>query len=264
MKHAWLLVVALAAPAHADRAAEDWVGTWTGKAKYDGCTVEGADSVTVTVRWRDGGLWLDGAALYDGLGELAVDARDGALSIDLKDVALSMTRGKKAAKLALTTAAQCKLTAKLTRPSSNLAACDDVVALAAVAASCGVTVDDDPADEVAAWRALKGKQAKRAAKLCGARATALRDQLVDASCLAPEHDPSAVPACDETWALSQRLLRCQRLPAELQKSTLQGVAEFRRSLRALHDRDGADELAASKCAETSEILRDVADAYGCL
>jgi hypothetical protein len=265
----WLLVLALVAPAQADRQAEDWLGTWTGKATWTGCTVEGASTISLAITWRDYGIFVDGAGLYEGLGELAPEGRDdGGLALDLKDVSfeLKRTKAKKgaAAKLELHTAAQCTLTANLTRAGSGIAACDDVIALASVAASCGVTVDDDPADEVEAWQALAGKKAKRAAKACGARATALRERLVAGSCLAPEHDPSRVPACLETWALGQKLFQCPRMSAERQRSTLATINDFRESLRALHDRDGADTIAAEKCAETTEILRDVADAYGCL
>ncbi len=266
MTRGWILVLVLVTPAHADRSVEDWVGTWTGKATWSGCTDDRTEAVSVAVTWRDGGLWLDAAPLHDGLGELAIDARDGALAIDLADLAVTMTRAKKngGARLALSTPAQCTLTAKLARATTKIAACDDVVALASAAAACGVTLDDDPADEIDAWRAVTGKKAKRAAKQCKARASEIRTQLVSAACLAPDDDPSAEPACNDTWVLSQRLHNCQRLPADLQRSTLQGVAEFRKSLRDLHDRQGAHEVAASKCAETTEILRDIAEAYGCL
>lgn len=266
----WLVVLALVTPAQADRQAEDWLGTWSGKATWSSCTVEGAAAIALPITWRDGGIWLDAGALYDGFGELAPEGRDGGLALDLKDLSFTLTRtkakkGAARASLSLRTAAQCTLTAKLTRDDgTGIAACDDVVALAQVATGCGFTVEDDPSDEVEAWQALTGKQARRAGKACRARATTLRELLVAHECLAPEHDPSAVPACTETWALSQKLFRCQRLSAERQRSTLDGVAQFRSSLRALHDREDADAIAAAKCTETAEMLRDMADASGCL
>lgn len=260
----WLLVLALVTPAAADRHAEDWVGTWRGKATWTGCSVEGAATVAVPVVWRDAGLWLDASGLYEGLGELGPDARDGELAVDAKDLQVSLKRTKAGASLRLHTAAQCTLTAKLTRDgATGIAACDDVVALAAVASSCGEALEDEPADEIEAWRALEGKKAKRAGKACAARAAALREALIARECLAPEDDPSAEPACGETWALSRQLFACQRLPAASQQSLNQGVADLRRSLRTLHT-DDAHETARAKCAETTEILRDIGTAYGCL
>ncbi len=262
---ATLAMLSIVAPARADRLAEDWIGTWSGAATWTGCTVEGDADLALAITWRDGGIWLDGAALYDGLGELAPEGQGGALALELSDLQLSLRRVKTKAKLVLRTAAACTLTATLTRDGTGITACDDVVALAAVASSCGVTVDDDPADEIAAWRALTGKKPqKKAAKQCTARAAALRELLVAQDCLAPANDPSTIAECTETWVLAQQLARCQRVPAIHQQSTLEGVATFRKSIRALHHRDDAYEIAATKCAETSSILRDVAEAYGCL
>src|SRR5262249_29876004 len=132
----------------------DWVGTWTGPATWKGCTAAGADQLTVAITWHDDALWLDGAAIYEGLGDLAADVHDdGSLGFDDGDLSVTVKHKKKAVVLSLTTAAQCTMTARIARPTTGIDACDGLVALAGAAASCQVTLDDDPAGEVETWRA---------------------------------------------------------------------------------------------------------------
>lgn len=261
-------VATLASDARADRTVEDWVGTWTGRASWKGCTAPGGDQLSVSVTWHDGALWIDGAALYEGLGEVATETRPGGAVVyetDALRIALSVRKkkGKSATTLAMTTAAQCTMTAKVSRRGSGIAACDDLVALASAAAGCSLDLEDDPASEVDAWRDLTGKKRRIAAASCQVRTDALRTTLVAEQCLPPDGDPSDVAECRDTWRLAQRLIQCQRLPAEHKAATLQGIAELKRSLRSLHDRADAAELAATACKETSETLRVSVDALGC-
>ncbi len=260
----------LAPDARADRSVEDWVGTWTGKASWKSCTAAGADELTVTVSWHDGTLWIDGGALYEGLGEVATETRPGGAVVhEVDELTIALRAGKQsrkgkatAATLTLSTAA-CTMTAKVTRAGSGIAACDDLVALASAAAGCGLDGDDDPAAEVAGWRDLTGNRRRKAATACATRAAELRTTLVAEQCLPPDGDPSDVAECRDTWRLAQRLVQCQRLPAEHKAATLQGIAELKRSLRSLHDRADAQDVAAAACRDTSETLRVSVDALGC-
>lgn len=261
---ALLLVVLLApATAAADREAEAWVGTWRGAATWKGCSVEGADELAVTVSWKDGFLWLDGDAIYDGLGALAPESRDGALVVETDDLTVALRAGKRGATLRLRTAAQCTMTAKLARDGSGIAACDGLVALATVATACGVAVDDDPADEVEGWRALRGKARTRAGARCRVRADALRPSVVAGECVPPDGDPGELASCRTVWRQAQRILRCERAPVELKNRTTESMAGLRRSLRGLAGkRDGAD-VAATLCDESAALYRDMADVLHC-
>jgi hypothetical protein len=260
-------LLALTADAGADRPVETWVGTWTGKATWTECSAAGGEELTLAIRWQDGALHLDGAALYDGLGELVPEQREGDVLVhQTEDLTIELKPGKKGkpARIALTTAAQCRMSAKLTRDGTGIAACDELVALADAATGCQVALDDDPADELEAWRALTGKKArKKAGAACAARAGELRERLVAHDCVPPEDDPGDLPACREVWTLANKILRCDRLPAEAKQRTIAGTAELRRSLRSVAGKQGVDEVAAAQCAEVAKLYRENLELLHC-
>ena len=259
------LVLLLAPESRAEREVEGWLGTWTGKATWKGCTVEGDRELEVAVSWHDGTLWIDGAAIYEGLGELAPEGRDGGAlvhEIDGLNVTLAPGKGGQAT-LTLRTAAKCRMTAKLRREGTGLGACDDLLALGRVASACPLEVDDDPSDEIEGWRSLKKKDRKRALASCSRRADALRERLVASDCLPPENDPADLAACREVWRIAQRLLRCGHMPVEFKQSTIESMSSLRRSLRPLAGREGGEELAIAQCEESAEILLVNAEALHC-
>jgi hypothetical protein len=260
-----LAVIGLAPEARADREVESWLGTWTGKATWKGCTVEGAAELAVAVSWRDGSLWIDGAAIYEGLGEVAPEVREGgALVHDADGLTVELRRGKAGkATLSLKTAAKCTMTAKLERDGTGLPACDDLLALGRVAAACPLAVDDDPSDEVEGWRAVKKKARKRTLAQCSRRADALRERLVASDCLPPDDDPVDLPECRVVWRIAAALIRCGHLPVEFKQSTGESMVTLRRSLRSLAGKEGGDELAVAQCQETEAILRVNAEALHC-
>jgi hypothetical protein len=244
-----LVVVAVmltAAPAaRGDRYVESWLGTWTGKATWKGCTVEGADQLTLAITWHDGLLWIDGAGIYETLGEVAPEGRDGGVLVfETDDLTVELRparpgKGKKRGKpatLTFTTAAQCTMTAKLTRDgATGDAACDGLAALTEVAASCDVAVVRDD-------------------RGCKVQGDELRDRLVAADCLRPEHDPADLPACREVWHLAQRIMRCERATARFKQGALESTADLRHGLRSYDDA-----RAIEACDEYAKVLRDTAD-----
>ena len=247
----WLAVALLlvAGDARADRSIETWVGTWTGKAHWSGCTVGDAEQVNVKVAWHDGMLWIDATGLYEGLGEVAPEVRaGGALVFENEDLAVTMKPGKPGKKkskgkkptFTLTTAAQCKLTATITRDGTGDAACDGLAALTSVADACGEPVELDDTQS------------------CAARSEDLRAALVAAECLPPEDDPVDIPACRAVWQAASRLMKCDYASVELKQSTLRSIADLKHGLRKV-DR----ELAAAKCDEAAAILQDNAELLHC-
>lgn len=262
-----VIVLGLAPEGRAGRDVETWVGTWTGTATWKDCTVEGASDLEVEVGWHDGALWIDGAAIYEGLGEVAPEVRKGgALVHEVDGLTVRLERKKGKALLTLKTAAKCSMSAKLARDGTGLAACDDLIALARVATSCPLEVDDDPSDEVEGWRALAkagAKKRKRALARCASRADALRERLVAHDCVPPEDDPVDLAECREVWRVAQKLMRCGHVPVEFKQSTIERMSELRRSLRSLAGREGGKELAVTYCQESATLLRETADVLRC-
>ncbi len=279
-----------------DRLVEDWVGTWRGVATWTDCTAPGPDALAVTIRWRELAPVLDGAAIFDGLGELWPEVTEArGLRVARDDITVELTApasgGKTSASVArrqakqkprkqvasakastraktstitLRTASQCVMTAQLTRDGTGLGACDDLIALADVAAGCPeLTLDDDPVAGADGWSALTGKARRATERQCGRDATALRASLVRVECLPVADDPSQIAACQPAWQLLGRIGRCDRLPAETKQMALAGGAQLRRSLRATAGRASAHELAAAQCAAVAEDLQLLLDLRAC-
>ncbi len=257
-----------------DRVIEAWVGTWRGDATWKGCTAPGPEALTLALTWQDGGAALDGAAVFDPLGALWLERGDGgALRVVQDDVTIELAparprKGKAArrATLSLRTTSQCTMTARLTRDTTGIAACDDLVALAAAAPGCdGVTVADAVLADADTWPTLTGKARKAAARACAAAADTVRGDLAAADCLplAPGEDPSQIAACAPAWQLAARVSRCTRLPVETQQAAIAGTAQLRRSLRASAGKASANELAAEMCKAVAEDLQLLLDLRGC-
>jgi len=267
----WVVVAAVvlfAQDGGAGREVETWLGTWSGTATWKQCTAEGTADLEVAVRWHDGALWIDGAAIYDGLGEVVPEVRAGGALVHSADgLTVALKKGKKGqAVLTLETAADCRMTARLERAGTGIAACDDLLALATVAAACPLEVDDDPFDEVEAWSALDRagtRKQKRAAASCARRADALRERLVAADCVPPDDDPADLAECRVVWRLAQELLRCGHVPVEFKQSTIESMAELRRSLRSLAGKDGGGEAAAAYCVESATLVRENLEILRC-
>jgi hypothetical protein len=244
-----LVVLAAARDARADSYAETWVGTWSGAATWKGCTAGGADDIELRMTWRDAMLFVDGSGLYEGLGDMAPDVRAGdVLVFETDDLKLELkppTKKRKKATIKLTTAAQCTMTAKLTRSGgTGIAACDGLAALTEVAKSC----------EVDAGEALT----KPTQKACSKRAAALRESLLGERCLPSDDDARDIPECREVWSLAQRIARCTSAPAGFQQKTREHVGDLRRQLRLLDADD-----AVLHCTESASALRDSADVLRC-
>jgi len=161
---------------------ERWVGSWTGKATWKGCTTSGRKKLTVDV---SPALATDGATLIDGLGAFTWGLAGDQLVLLSEGIEISILPSKKGGKLTLATGAGCIGKATLTRPTSKIPACDTLRAVATIQASCphldAATRDDELARVTAAWRGwskLRGKKKKARAASCAREADALREQIL--------------------------------------------------------------------------------------
>jgi hypothetical protein len=166
---------------------EKWVGSWTGKATWKGCTIAGAKKLRVDVSPE---LATDGSSLMDGLGAFTWGLAADQLVMLSEGIEITMIPGKKGGKFTLATGAGCVAKATLKRSTSNIPACDTLRAVATIQASCpsldATTRDDELARVTAAWKGwskLRGKKKKARAAICTREADALREQIL--SCAGP-------------------------------------------------------------------------------
>jgi hypothetical protein len=224
----------------------DWVGDYTGKLTWTSCTVDGAGSATLALDATDGAVTLDLAPAGGALEGLALAEDNGTWTGKQNDVAVRVVRPKAdAIDLAVVLDSGCEVHGILRRRSTGIQACDRLAGWARVEARC--TKLTKPALENVArlvrqrktWLAAKGAERDKLAAQCDARAQKVELELVDAGC-APSHDPAVGVRGTECQALRAslaRLQRCRALPPDveimLEQQTQNAVTDNEcRALRA--------------------------------
>ncbi len=265
-----VVVMAAAGRAEAQSAdvAERWVGTWTGKATWKGCTTAGSKKLALTLVAARGTITLDGDTLMEGLGDVDFAAALAALSAPRDDLSLTLTWGKKGVKLAMKTAGGCTAKATLTRTSSGIAACDAALALREVDAGCGGTAAGDAAADRKAWKKLTGKKKKAQAARCEADAATLRADLGTRQCLTGGGAAGAARTgyvwCDQYIDDLERYLRCDKIPQETRDAARQGMDAMLEGWRqAGQVPDDVRVQVNDACKTATEALRQGANALGC-
>jgi hypothetical protein len=257
-------VLAVATPALADDVKpEQWVGTWSGKATSKGCSDTIAKKLALDVAvTSSGGLRSNGDAIIEGLGDLDWKTSGKGLVLDREGLTGSLKPAKGAARLVLTTAAGCVVKATLKRPTSGIASCDRVRALATVKAQCG---SGDRLAEVeaswSAWKKLTGKKKKAQAKACTEEAATLE---TEASCGSTVRASSGIAECDAYVALMDRWLRCDKVPQAARDGAKQGIDAMLAGWDTVKDwSEEQRKVAADACGQAVDALRQGAQAMGC-
>jgi hypothetical protein len=237
---------ALAKPAAPPPTWGDWVGDYTGKLRWTGCTVDGAGSATLPLDATDGEVTLDLAPAGGALEGLSLAEDNGTWTGHKNDVTVRVARPKlDAIDLAVVLDSGCEVHGTLRRPSTGIASCDRLAGWARVEARCTKLVK--PALENVArlvrqrktWLAAKGAERDKLGAQCDARAQKVELELVDAGC-APSPDPSVGVRgmeCQALRASLARLQRCRALPPDveimLEQETQNAVTDNEcRALRA--------------------------------
>lgn len=258
---------AIASPDAADVA--EIVGTWRGTARWTGCSVAGNAKVAVPIAWRDGAYVIDLAGAREDLGEILL-APDGDVFTGHRDDLQVRFAPRGAPTLTLTSSADCTARLTLARPTSGIAACDRLVALASIEAACPAAGDhrgDRQAalvSRAAGWPRLRGARQRAAAASCTADAETLGDTLIATGC-APTADGAlvgAAPACDAYLATLAAYLRCPRLPSAARRTLEDGAREMMRGVRQAQD-PAALERAGQVCASFDAALRESARQMAC-
>lgn len=193
----------------------EWVGDWTGPLAWRSCAVDGNKSATLALEATDGALSIDLAPAGNRLEKLSLVPDSDAparLTAQTADVTLRLDFDKGTWKLHADMASGCQLDGKLSRASTGTVACDRLAAWTRIEAKCtklpGKPLDEDP----------KLKDLKKAtAAACDARSAKLATELIDAGC-APSPDldlGTRATSCRALVAEANALDRCAKAPAEV-------------------------------------------------
>ncbi len=244
--------------------AETWVGTWTGDAKWTGCSLEGDETITLAIHSLGGNLTSDGDAVWPGLGAIVWGAGGGKLAMVRDGLDLSLTPGKKSTvKLAMKTEAGCAVSATLSRGTSGMPSCDSVRALATVKSTCDsldeATRDDDLEDVDDAWKGwkkLKGKKKKAQAKACTKQLPQLRADV--ASC-APGGGtvivtPTSNATCDDLMRGLDAFLACPSIDQNMRDQLKTAIDQIKQMGGMLTD---------DLCQQIYPQMQQGAAALGC-
>jgi len=258
-----VLVLLAASPALADAPkAEEWVGAWSGKATSKGCADTIAKKLTLDVSvTSSGGLRSNGDLIIEGLGDLDWTAKGKGLVLDREGVTGSLKRSKRTAKLVLTTEGGCVVKATLSRPTSGIASCDRVRALATIKAQCG---SGETLAEVEqswpAWGKLTGKKKKAQAAACTEQTATLETEI--AACSPPMITGFA--ECDAYLAASERYMVCDKIPQAARDAVKQGNDAMK---AAWGDSSSYPEevkqAVRDACKQAVDALKQGANAMGC-
>nr|MBP9863334.1 hypothetical protein [Kofleriaceae bacterium] len=231
------------------------VGRWSGPVSWRGCAIDVARAATLELV-RDGtGYRLALAPLADGLAaEELVAAGATELRFDRADRHGIWQLGRAGrATLTVRLGASCVVTARLRRASSGAAACDELLGLRAIAATCPAV----PADDVPAL------PPRRQAARCARVAAPLRDALTTAGCL-PTPRPTGgvrIAECEALLATVARATRCNRIPVDV-KQRLGEQARLVAASAAVDDPAARAELATT-CQATADELSALLPRLGC-
>ena len=219
-------------PAPAPATWADWVGDWSGKLRWTGCTTSGAATAKLPIDAVDGAMSIDLAPAGAALASFGLVEDDHGWAAQQADVSVGLARRGDAVELAVRFDSGCALTASLQRATTGLAACDRLAALARIESKCtklAAAPLEDPtalARERDGWRKARGGARGTLGEQCALRASRVETELVDAGC-APHADPLIGVRAQSCLALAQvasKLLRCARFPRDAAQVMLQLAA----------------------------------------
>ncbi|MBK9030285.1 MAG: hypothetical protein IPL61_02920 [Myxococcales bacterium] len=266
---AWVIASAGAA------AAQPWtepdpaavVGTWRGSVAWKQCAIDGAARVTLVVARDGSGYRLDLAPLADGLGSESFAPTGGpALEAHRADLHATWTGARPGrARLRLALGGGCVATAALRRATVGAAACDEMIALAAIARTCAALPEPtSPEVDGLVARLVGGRRAAGARRACAQAAAPLRAALVTAGCVpAPIERPRgpAVVECDALIATVMRAVRCDRIAVDVKQRFLDQVRIIARSAAVAEPIERAALI--DSCRTTAAELDDLLPRLGC-
>ncbi len=196
----------------------DWAGSYQGTLTWSGCTVAGVKTATVELAFVDGVATIDLASTRPGMRAMTLAAGERDVWAGRQgDVAATITRVPNTIFLAVDLDSGCRVRGRLTRATTGVPACDQLVGWTRVEAQCTKLVART--EDLAKLLATAWKPADAAR--CASRAATLERTLIDGGC-APHPDPqigARAPDCLDLAQVAERINRCG-VPAHVKDITL--------------------------------------------
>ena len=248
----------------------NWVGDWDGKLKWQSCTAEGEPRASIAIDANDGAMSIDLSPAGSALPALSLlEDGDGWLG-QQGDVTVRVKRGKaEKLDLAIDLDSGCQVRGAMARASVGIAACDRLAAWARIESHC-TKLSRPPLENAARlarqraeWRKARGEDRTKLAAQCTARAAKVEQELIDVGC-APHADPNIGlrgAECQALRGVSARIHRCGNLPQD------QRDVYAREVLVLLAAAQGADKaslpVVEGECKRARERLIAMAQQVGC-
>jgi endonuclease YncB( thermonuclease family) len=266
-----VLVVALSADAAPTPQLSwaDWVGDWSGKLKWTGCTIDGEPKATLSFDALDGALAIDLAPAGGALGPLSL-VEDGAGFLGKSgDVTVRLARKTDTLDLAVEQESGCTVHATLKRPSIGIAECDALDSWARIEEHCSKLAK--PRLENLArlvrqrveWTKARGDARSTLATQCKARATKVEAELAEAGC-APDPNPVSArgPECLALRQTAAKLSRCGTLPFDLATSLAHDANQLASSIEGVEG-DTSIKVIEKQCKQMRSQITEAAQQAGC-
>jgi len=248
----------------------DWIGSWDARLKWSSCSADGEERATLAVDAIDGAVSIDLSAAGGALASLSLVADTSGWSGQQGDVTVRLKHVKPdVLELAIDLDSGCEIRGNLARASTGIAACDRLAAWARIESQC--TKLSRPALENPSrvarqreqWVAAKGAARTKLAAQCTARSTKLETALIDAGC-APSPDPEIGlrgAECQALRSTSARLGRCGNVPFDLRTALEREVVVL------VAASQGADKSALpvveAECKKARDRLLAIGKQAGC-
>lgn len=246
-----------------------WVGDYTGKLTWAGCTIDGEPSATVSVDATDGAVAIELAAAGGALDTLSLVEDNAGWVGRHGDVSVKLTHAESGLSLAVDLESGCTLRATLKRPSVGIAACDELEAWARIEGRCSKLAK--PRLESLArvvrqrseWTKARGAARMTLAGQCQARSIKVATELADVGC-APDLNPVSArgPDCRALRQTAAKLARCTTLPFELATSLAHDANQLASAVSGA-ETEASLEVVEKQCRAMKIELTDAAQQAGC-
>lgn len=250
------------------------VGRWRATITWRRCAATGAARALLDVGRDGSGYAIDLGPVLDGLGpHVLVPFEARKLEATRDDLRVEWTTGKhNRASLVVKFASGCAGTLALVREATGAPACDELAALQSIAGRCDGVAPVMISDEdrtVIAGAARPGRQRAAAGRLCGHHAAPLRLSLMEAGCVPVPADAAGpgirVAECDALVAAVSRLMRCEKVPADVKQRLHAGMQRVSRWATVAPGENAESERAraAQTCEQARTDLVDTMNIVGC-
>lgn len=280
MRLAWVAAALAMLGARADAAPPraswaDWIGDWDGKLAWSGCTVDGEPAATIAIDATDGALSIDLGSAGGALSIVPLAAGSGGgWSGRAGDVVARVARspsGASGIELAVELDSGCAMHGSLRRASVGIAACDELVAWARIEGRCTRLVKPALEDvarvahQRAEWAKSPADARGRLAAQCKARASKVEAELGAVGCAPDPDGPAATefPECNALQLAAAKIARCQTLAFDVATMLVHEAHELVVET-TLATSDRARAMVEAQCRDMRDLIAHAVRQGGCV